>query len=167
MVLGEDVAYGMELYSSRSRETVFKPAANAYRLVCIPLKSTAGGSKNKQAAANARKQGAKPLWEQRVGIRVTAMVRAKDMIFVAGSPDIVDPQDPHGAYEGRKGGILTAFAAEDGTKLAEYKLPAPPVWDGMAATGGRLFISTTDGHVLCMGTQHALRAAIIPTSRTK
>jgi hypothetical protein len=30
-------------------------------------------------------------------------------------------------------------------------MPAPPVWDGMAAAGGRLFISTSDGYVVCMG----------------
>ena len=72
-------------------------------------------------------------------------------IFVAGSPDVVDPEDPHGAWEGRKGGILAAFAVGDGRKLAEYKLPAPPVWDGMAAAGNRLFISTMDGYVVCMG----------------
>jgi hypothetical protein len=78
------------------------------------------------------------------------MVRAADTIFVAGSPDVVDPKDPHGAWEGRKGGILAAFAAADGKKLAEYKLPAPPVWDGMAAANGRLFISTSGGDIICM-----------------
>ena len=68
----------------------------------------------------------------------------------SGSPDVVDPKDPHGAWEGRKGGILAAFAAGDGKMLAEYKLPAPPVWDGMAAANGRLFISTSGGDIICM-----------------
>jgi hypothetical protein len=94
---------------------------------------------------------AKRLWEQRLGIRVTAIVRAADTIFVPGSPDVVDPRDPHGAWEGRKGGLLTAFAAGNGEKLAEHELPAPPVWDGMSAAGGRLFISTGDGGVICIG----------------
>ncbi|MFQ6133541.1 MAG: PQQ-binding-like beta-propeller repeat protein [Armatimonadota bacterium] len=147
MVLGSDVAYGAEVYDSRSRETVFTPGANAYRLRCIPLKAPAGG----QAASGRRGQGPRPLWEQRLGIRVTAMVRAGDTIFVAGSPDVVDPRDPHGAWEGRKGGVLAALAADDGERLAEYKLPAPPVWDGMAAAGGRLFISTSDGGIVCLG----------------
>jgi hypothetical protein len=79
------------------------------------------------------------------------MIRTGDTIFVSGSPDVVDPEDPHGAWEGRKGGILAAFAVGDGRKLVEYKLPAPPVWDGMAAAGDRLFISTMDGYVVCMG----------------
>ena len=151
MVLGEDVAYGMEVYASRSRETVFRPGANVYRLTCIPLKAPPGGSSDRQATTKRRQQGPKPLWEQRLGIRVTAMVRAADTIFVAGSPDVVDPKDPHGAWEGRKGGILAAFAAGDGNKIVEYKLPAPPVWDGMAAAGGQLFISTLDGYIICMG----------------
>jgi hypothetical protein len=151
MVLGKDAAYGVEVYPSRSRETVFMPGTKAYRLMCIPLKPPVGGSSQKQATNKRRMQGAKALWEQRLGIRVIAMVRAGDTIFVAGAPDIVDPKDPYGAWEGRKGGILAAFAAGDGKRLAEYKLPAPPVWDGMSAAGGRLFISTHDGSIICMG----------------
>jgi hypothetical protein len=70
---------------------------------------------------------------------------------VAGSPDVVDPKDPHGAWEGRKGGALAACTASDGKRVAEYKLPAPPVWDGMAAADGRLYIGTSDGGIICMG----------------
>ncbi len=150
MVLGKNVAYGMEVYDSRSRETVFSPGAMAYRIKCIPLKATAKSSGSKQAISRRRQQGPKSLWEQRISIRVTAMIRTGDIIFVAGSPDVVDPKDPHGSWEGRKGGILAAFATSDGRKLAEYKLPAPPVWDGMAAADNRLFISTMDGYVVCM-----------------
>jgi hypothetical protein len=151
MVLGKDLAYGVELFASRSRETVFTPAANAYRLQCISLKAPAKREIDRKAA-NKRRQGQKPLWEQRIGIRVTALVRAADVIFAAGSPDIVDPRDPHGAWEGRKGGVLAAFAVGDGKRLAQYRLPAPPVWDGMAAAGGRLYIGTGDGGIVCMGT---------------
>jgi outer membrane protein assembly factor BamB len=149
MVLGKDVAYGVEVYASRSRETVFRPGSKAYRLRCFSLKAPAGGSSSKQATAKRRRQGPKPLWEQRIGIRVTAMVRAGDILFVAGAPDVVDPKDPHGAWEGRKGGVMAAFTTGDGKRLAEYKLPAPPVWDGMAAAGGRLYMATMDGKVLC------------------
>ncbi len=150
MVLGDNAAYGVEVFDSRSRETVFTPGANAYRLQCISLDVPARRKTDAQAAKK-NQQGQKPLWEQRLGIRVTAMIRAADIIFVAGSPDIVDPKDPHGAWEGRKGGLLAALAADDGEKLGQYELLAPPVWDGMAAAGGRLFISTSDGGVLCMG----------------
>jgi hypothetical protein len=149
MILGNDAAYGVEVYDSRSRETVFKPGANAYRLRCIALKPPAGGA-GKQPAGKRRRPGGGALWEQRLAIRVTAMVRAGETIFAAGSPDVVDPEDPHGAWEGRKGGLLAAFAAGDGEKLGEWELPAPPVWDGMAVAEGRLFVSTSDGCVVCM-----------------
>jgi len=151
MVLGNNVAYGVELYDSRSRETVFKPGANVYRLMCISLKAPAGDSSDKQAAKKQRQKGAKPLWEKNLGIRTTALILAADTIFIAGSPDVVDPEDPHGAWEGRKGGLLAAFAGSDGKQLDEHKLPAPPVWDGMAAADGRLFISSQDGQIICLG----------------
>ena len=47
--------------------------------------------------------------------------------------------------------MLAAFNGKDGTKLAEHKLEAPPVWDGLAAAGGRLFISLKNGSVVCLG----------------
>jgi len=103
-----------------------------------------------RGAAKRRRRDAESIWEQHLGIRVTAMVRAADTIFVAGSPDVVDLRDPHGAWQGRKGGRLAAFAAADGKKLAEYKLSAPPVWDGMAAVDGRLYLSQQDGSIVSM-----------------
>jgi len=145
MVLGEGVAYGVEVYPSRSRETVFLPGTKPYRLRCLPLKVASGQQKGKKGR---REPG--PRWEHRVDIRITAMVRAGETLFAAGSPDVVDPKDPHGAWEGRKGGILAAFATADGKELARYNLAAPPVWDGLAAAGGRLYIATTDGKILCM-----------------
>ena len=79
------------------------------------------------------------------------MVRAGETLFVAGSPDVVDPADPHGAWEGRKGGVLAAFSTGDGKPLGEYTLPAPPVWDGMAVAQGKLYLSLSDGQVVCYG----------------
>ena len=149
MVLGKGVAYGVEIYPSRSRETVFKPGAQGYRLTCYSLTQpiTAAGAKAKKGRR--RPRGAKVLWNQRVPIRITAMVRAGDTLFVAGSPDVVDPKDPHGAWEGRKGGVLAAFSAAEGKKLAEHKLTSPPVWDGMAAVPGRLYVALSSGDVVC------------------
>ena len=153
MVLGEDVAFGIEAFHARSRDVVFTPGSQAYRLKCIALKAPVVKKSAKQSKpkGKARSGGQASVWEQRLDIRVTAMVRAGDTIFVAGSPDIVDPKDPHGAWEGRKGGVLAAFAAKDGKKLGEVKLASPPAWDGMAAARGRLYVSLQDGAVVCLG----------------
>ncbi|NQT52365.1 PQQ-like beta-propeller repeat protein, partial [bacterium] len=150
MVLGHGAAYGVEVYPSRSRESVFRPGARAYRLMCLSLKPLPRPAAKGTKQPRARLRGPEPVWEKRVGIRIIAMARAANTIFVAGSPDVVDPQDPHGAWEGRKGGVLAAFSAADGQKLCEHKLPSPPVFDAMAIAVGRLYLSTMDGHVLCM-----------------
>ena len=47
-------------------------------------------------------------------------------------------------------GKLRVLSAADGKPLAERDLPAP-LWDGMAVAHGRLFVSTADGKLLCLG----------------
>jgi len=92
-----------------------------------------------------------PKWSVWAPVRVRAMVLADETLFVAGPPDVLDPKDPLGAFEGRKGALLWAVSASDGKKLAEYKLDSPPIFDGMIAAGGRLYISTINGRLICMG----------------
>ena len=47
-----------------------------------------------------------------------------------------------GAFEGRKGGVLRVMAAGTGEQVAELQLDSPPVFNGMAAAGGRLLLTT-------------------------
>jgi hypothetical protein len=54
------------------------------------------------------------------------------------------------AFEGAKGSVLWAVSKKDGKKLAEMKLDWMPAFDGMIAAGGRLFVSTTSGSVVCL-----------------
>ena len=44
-----------------------------------------------------------------------------------------------------------ALSAADGKKLTDYGLPAPPVFDGMIAANGRLYVALVDGTVQCFG----------------
>jgi len=91
-----------------------------------------------------------PVWKQWLGVRIRAMVKAGDTIFVAGAPDVFDPKDPYAAFEARKGAQVVAVSARDGKKLSETPLEYPPVFDGMIAAGGRLFASLRDGSVVCL-----------------
>ncbi len=104
-------------------------------------------------------------------VQVRAMVLAGATLFVAGPPDVIDerrawrlPDDPGvqadlqrqaAALEGKLGGRLWAVSAADGKPLARYHLDAPPVFDGMAAAGGRLFFATTGGQVVCLAADGA------------
>ena len=96
-----------------------------------------------------------------------AMVLAGRTLFIAGPPDLIDepeafrrinePQvqrdlaEQEAALDGRTGTLLMAFSAADGTELARYDLDRPPVFDGMAAASGRLYMTTIGGEVLCFG----------------
>ena len=81
------------------------------------------------------------------------MVSTPDALFAGGSPDIVEPDDPWAALEGRLGGRLMVLSNTDGKVLSEHQLAAPPVTDGMAAARGRLFICLNNGELVCMGSQ--------------
>lgn len=95
-------------------------------------------------------RAAPPKWSVYVPIRVKAMVNTRHKLFVAGAPDVLDESDdPLGALEGRKGGVLRAVSAADGSKLSEYTLDAPPVLDGLIAVNGKLFLATRDGRLTC------------------
>ena len=108
-----------------------------------------------------------PIWSHQVPVRIRSMVLAGEALFVAGVPDIADPADPRvaqAALDGHNGAQLQAYAATDGRKLAEYKLEATPVFDGLIAANGRLYWSTTDGKVICMAGQPG-RPATMPKQK--
>jgi len=104
-------------------------------------------------------------WTKDLPLFARAMVLANRTLFVAGPVDMIDEEqalkqiadpkmrqglaDQATALQGNKGARLWAVSAADGEKLAEQQLDAAPVFDGMAAANGRLYLSTTDGKVLC------------------
>jgi len=106
-------------------------------------------------------------WTLDVPVMVRALVKANDMLFLAGPPDLIDEEktferimgrDPQiarqlaeqdAALDGQKGGELLAISARDGSQLAQYHLVSLPSWDGLAAAQGKLYMSTTDGKVVC------------------
>ena len=95
-------------------------------------------------------RGTPPEWISNVAVRIRAMVRTSNALFAAGPPDVCDPDDPLAALEGRRGGVLMNFDASDGRKVAEHHLDAPPVFDGLSAAAGRLYLSAADGKLRCL-----------------
>ena len=82
--------------------------------------------------------------------RGRAMVKSGEHLFVAVMPNDLPDDDPHAAYDGRRGGAVLVCAEADGGVLAEHPLDSPAVWDGMAAANGRLYIATQDGRIVCL-----------------
>ncbi len=155
VVADEDSVYGIRAYQRPGDVNAhFKPGTQGYLLFAHDRRQPKLDGAVKQGAKKKPRRGKTPLvdrWSVRIPIRAQTMVLAGDVLFAAGTPDVVDPEEPWAAYDGRRGGVTWAVSTENGSRLAEYKLDAPPVYDGMAAAGGRLFVSTVDGKVACYG----------------
>ena len=64
---------------------------------------------------------------------IFGLALADERLFVAGSE-----------------GELRVVSADDGRLLTQRPIPAP-LWDGLAIAYGRLYLSTADGRLLCLG----------------
>lgn len=90
-------------------------------------------------------------WSVDLPMRPRAILRAGGQLVIGGMPKPNDPAELAAAYEGKKGGLLWTMSTADGAKLTERRLDAPPVFDGMAAVAGRLYIVKQNGTVSCLG----------------
>lgn len=132
------------------------------------VKGTAKGNAKKNAPKRARGGGYKTHWSvSSLPLLINAMALGGEHLFVAGPPDLADEGKMLGylpgtfddinkqlfaqeaAWHGTHGGLLWVVSTETGEKLAEYKLDSIPVFDGMAAARGGLFVSMIDGSVVC------------------
>ena len=111
----------------------------------VPLDLSA---KEYRKLALSGKQSVHFRWWKRIPIQVWAMVKTQDVLFVAGPRG--SALTSQAALEGRAGGTLLAVSPADGRVLAEMSLPSAPVWDGMAAAGGNLYLALANGQALCL-----------------
>jgi len=137
-----------------TRDSAASSAASAGAPKKTARPAAAQPNRRKPPARNRRPSNIAPsteLWTSHIPLTGKAIALAGDVLFVAGTPVVFPKDDLAKAYEGRMGGILWAASAATGQKLAQYKLDAPPAWDGLAAANGMLILSLADGRVVCMG----------------
>jgi hypothetical protein len=129
----------------------------------VPKKPAKGKKKKQRAGGNLPiANNANYSWTTEAPILVRAMVLADTTLFIAGPRDVMDEakggkgggitdlaRKQEAALLGKSGGVLWAVSAADGKKLSELKLDSPPIFDGMAAAGGRIYMATMDGKVIC------------------
>lgn len=94
---------------------------------------------------------------------VRAMVLADDTLIVSGFPDIarknkdmeaiafVNNEEATAALQGKYGSSIYLMDTQTGQKLSALKLKEVPVFDGMSAANGRIYLGTTAGSLICMG----------------
>jgi hypothetical protein len=160
LVVGPERTYAVQAYPERNLQSpLFTPGGRGYLLF-------ADRNENEPVLDERTRETPKgwgftrrepPVWHRWVPVRVRAMVLAGSRLFVAGPPDVVDTDDPMASFEGRRGAVLCSHSAASGEKLTEMGLDAPPVFDGLIAGGGRLFMCTMDGRVLCLGGRQPAR----------
>jgi len=90
-------------------------------------------------------------WSERAEVEARAMLLAGDTLFAAGP--LGETHHSLDAFEGKEGIRLRAISTTDGAKLAECRLDAFPVHDGLAAAGGKLYLATKDGKLTCFAGQ--------------
>ena len=137
IVYDGSVAYGLRMFDSLQGldpKVYFTPGKKGYLLFAADVRN---GNRH---------------WTERIPIRGRALAVAENAVCVAGPPDMVDPKDPLGAFEGRKGGVLRIVDKHTGKTIEEHQLPSPPVFHGIAIARGRLYLTLEDGSCVCFGT---------------
>lgn len=125
----------------------------AYRVICSHRpdgSSEASGLGDFERRRMAREDDEEPniaLWETPLNSRPRALIRVGQQLCVGGMKDT----DYTHALDDWRAGSLTILSSVAGTVQNTLELSAPPVWDGMAAAQGRLFVAQEDGVVVCLG----------------
>ena len=104
-------------------------------------------------------------WKRDIRMFPRGMVKAGKLLFFAGPVDSVDENQAlrqrdnpkwrekirlqAEACAGRAGGFLRAIDTDTGKQVSQLKTDSIPVFDGMAAANGKLFLSFVDGKVTC------------------
>jgi hypothetical protein len=145
-----------------------KPSGNAgqwrtgefYHYFAAP-KRPAPAAQPRAKPVAAQPKGAKPVkkrrpkpgpkvvfdWSQKADLQARALVLAGDTLFAAGP--LGEAHLSLAAYKGEEGVRLRAMSTDDGQMLSDLEIPSLPVHDGLAAAGGKLYLSTKDGRITC------------------
>mgnify|MGYP002396461602 CR=1 FL=1 len=86
----------------------------------------------------------------KVSLRARAMALTGEYVVLAGAPDVINPQDPLAAFENRGPGVLAIHRRSDGKEVLSLPIEAPPVHDGMAVAGGRVYLALANGAIVCL-----------------
>jgi hypothetical protein len=147
LVFDKETTYSAQAFTKRvGRSPVYFPGEEYVQLSAQP--SGQGAKRGKRRKGPVDDESG---WSKTIPIFVRAMALSGDRLLVSGIPDSIDREDPLAALEGRAGGVMWAVSTRDGSKLAEYRLDAPPVFDGLITADGRLYLSLTDSRVICLG----------------
>lgn len=124
-----------------------------YKEEHFPIGARIVGYRQERGAKKARKV---PAWSITESLQPRAMVLAGETLCVAGWRDFFGielksgyPNTPEASR--KRESFLRLYSARTGTCLSQHRLDDVPVYDGMAAAAGRLFLSLRNGTLVCLG----------------
>lgn len=172
LVVGFDDGSARDMSTYRNNGTIEGAKSvegKAGKALQFSAKAPKGGKKGGPKIEQPGNSLVKPKWTADIPIYVRAMVLAGQNLFVVGPPDTIDEEstfkqltekDPEvqkllteqdEALAGKNGGLLLAVNCDTGEVEHKVKLDELPSWDGLAGANGQLFLSTTDGKLMCFG----------------
>lgn len=92
--------------------------------------------------------------EQRTNSTIRSSVSWPSVLSCVNIYEIKTQQDATAqleALQGDRGSALWAVSTETGEEFTECALPSVPIYDGMAAAYGKLYVALADGNVVCLG----------------
>mgnify|MGYP006279050799 FL=1 len=156
LCIDEQNTYGVKMFNRRQKygagdasvsdrgELLFADDNNNEPIIPDPARGCRAGIGYTRAAP--------PKWFHWKKMYICAMTVAGDHLFVAGA-NLGKGPDPFAPYEGRAGSTVMAFEKETGEPLAALELDDQPVFDGLIAAAGRLYVTMHNGDILCLGRQ--------------
>jgi len=152
LVFDEETTYAAKYYTRRhGHSPEFRPGTG-YRLVADrnPNDPVLRPARFGQEKGGGFSRGQFWKWSEQVPVRIEAMVLAGNQLYVAGPPDLGPDEGAMAAMQGRRGARFTVLSASKGEKLFARKMEDVPVFDGLIAAYGRLYMATRQGTVVCL-----------------
>lgn len=84
-------------------------------------------------------------WNEDLDMAVRAMLLTENNIYAAGP--VAEEVILFDTVESEA--RLSVFSKKDGSRVSHTKLPAQPVFDGMAAANGKIFLALINGEIVC------------------
>jgi outer membrane protein assembly factor BamB len=169
--LSESIVLEYRLYAARKSgdpeaiQRITAPDKEPVNPFDKKMKNYAGDWKLRQGIPMAEQSAVQVKWlVDKPPLQVRAMVLAGQVLFISGPPDVFDEEEAFfklddaqirgklaeqsALFKGKEGAVMWAVSAANGKKLAEFHLDSLPVWDGMAASRGKLYMTTLKGDVI-------------------
>ena len=150
--LDNEHLYGVNIYSSTKHKSSahvnFYPGTQGIKLFAASIASSKSEELSPKRKGKKGK-GRDDLWASTIPIEAKSLLVGSDRLYLAGTRDKVDKEDPWAHFDGRSGALVIIYSKKDGKLMREIELTSPPVFDGLASADKKLFISCKDGSVLC------------------